>query len=221
MLKLPIIEIDSRKGVNQDPSVLSLIDAAMSAYGFLGIRDIAFDKTLRELVLQLAEVYFSQESVKKEKDISEQLYVVRGYSGPGADYLSKTQNEMEEKDLVEKFVIGPEKDSAFLETLSAAERELFGHNVWPDIPGFKETYLKYADHMESLASILASLFSRALKLRDDYFVNNISRSPNNIRINHYTYKETQEESSVHLGAHTDFGLFTILLADGRPGLEEW
>lgn len=218
MLKLPTVEIDSRKGTGQSPSVLSMINDAMAKYGFVGVRDIAFSEDLRREVLSFANTYFSKDRTEKLADASAQTHIVRGYSGPGSDYLSKTQNETG-KDLVEKFVIGPERDEVFLSTVPKTYRELYGHNVWPDIPGFKETYLKYENYLESLATILASLFDESLDLREEFLVNHISHSPNNIRLNHYTYIGAEEKNPIHLGAHTDFGLFTILLTDGKPGLE--
>lgn len=100
-------------------------------------------------------------------------------------------------------------------------------NLWPAedvLPGFKSEVGKYYGEVLGLARHLIRLFALALGLKEDYF-DDVTTHPGGItRLLYYPphaaisnpLKDSQsEDSSLGLGAHTDYEMFTILLT--RPG----
>ncbi|KAL3826559.1 hypothetical protein ACHAXA_003623 [Cyclostephanos tholiformis] len=123
-----------------------------------------------------------------------------------------------------------------------ARVEFFGRNLWPDetanpsIFGFRETLLRYQSELLRLSDKLLLALGRSLNHRDDdpmdrkdgggrsravaedYFVSR-SRNPMcTLRLLHYP-PGGHASKSPGCGAHTDYGLFTILLQDSAGGLQ--
>lgn len=73
-----------------------------------------------------------------------------------------------------------------------------------------------------LAGMLMSAFAQALGLPEDYFAGRTGRAPNVMRANRYLRQPGLPDPApgqLRMGAHTDYGACTILLADDMPGLE--
>jgi isopenicillin N synthase-like dioxygenase len=115
-----------------------------------------------------------------------------------------------------------------------ARVEFFGRNVWPDevinpsLSGFRDALLRYQSELLSLSDRLLLALGRSLDHRDetsivpeDYFVRR-SRNPMcTLRLLHYPPGGDGSTGSTSLGcgAHTDYGLFTILMQDSIGGLQ--
>ena len=99
---------------------------------------------------------------------------------------------------------------------------LHGPNLFPDLPGFRETVLDYLESLTSLGHRLMEAIALSLGLSRDDFHERYTGDPLILfRIFHYPAAEpgTGEESSWGVGEHTDYGLLTILRQDDNPGLE--
>jgi isopenicillin N synthase-like dioxygenase len=85
-------------------------------------------------------------------------------------------------------------------------------NVWPDIPGFRDTVLAYYEAVTAMGRALSEVFSEILGMERN-FINRHSgeRSPRTMRLLHYpANKAPADDRNVGISAHTDFECFTII-----------
>jgi isopenicillin N synthase-like dioxygenase len=106
----------------------------------------------------------------------------------------------------------------------AAERHrMFAENVWPEQPaGMREACMAYFGACNALAAELMRIFALALGMPEDFLVERTNRAPNVMRCNNYERRSNHaapEPGQVRMGAHSDYGACTILLADRVPGLQ--
>jgi isopenicillin N synthase-like dioxygenase len=103
----------------------------------------------------------------------------------------------------------------------AAGTPLHGRNLFPDIPGFRETVLDYISTMTRLGHALMQGFGLSLGLDASYFDERYTRDPLVLfRIFNYPASEpAAEEPEWGVGEHTDYGLLTILKQDDVGGLQ--
>ncbi|KAL7537535.1 hypothetical protein ACHAXR_007894 [Thalassiosira sp. AJA248-18] len=109
-----------------------------------------------------------------------------------------------------------------------ARIKFFGKNIWPDgIAGFRKTLMKYQAELIGLSDKLLLALGQSLNdnpnggeavVAEDYFINS-SRNPMcTLRLLHYP-PTNEADKSQGCGAHTDYGLFTILQQDSIGGLQ--
>jgi isopenicillin N synthase-like dioxygenase len=99
---------------------------------------------------------------------------------------------------------------------------LHGPNLFPAVPGFRETVLEYLDSLTELGHALMSGISMGLGLDEDYFRRRYIRDPLILfRIFNYPHASASQpgETAWGVGEHTDYGLLTILRQDGTGGLQ--
>uniref|UniRef100_A0A7S2I1J5 Fe2OG dioxygenase domain-containing protein n=1 Tax=Helicotheca tamesis TaxID=374047 RepID=A0A7S2I1J5_9STRA len=113
---------------------------------------------------------------------------------------------------------------------------IFGQNLWPaeekdGSVGFREKLLEYQNEMLQLADKLLVAFAISLNLDDSQFFVKQTRDPMcTLRLLHYPpmdppkkqdlqQQRKQNQSQLGCGAHTDYGLFTILNQDDIGGLQ--
>ena len=86
----------------------------------------------------------------------------------------------------------------------------------------RSVWLAYWEAVESLGETLLSILARALGLPDEWFQPFINEGPSVMRANNYQRRAGAPppvEGQQRMGAHTDYGSLTILLADEVPGLQ--
>jgi len=92
-------------------------------------------------------------------------------------------------------------------------------NKWPQYPaGFKGTTLRYFDSMTNLATQITRAIAVALGCPWNFFDSKINASLSVLRVLHYPPQKFNDEENLGAGAHTDYGLVTILAQD-RSGLQ--
>jgi isopenicillin N synthase-like dioxygenase len=93
-----------------------------------------------------------------------------------------------------------------------------GTNLWPDLPGFRDTMLRYFHAAQTLALALHHAVAADLGLPDDWFDRRFRRPDGTLRLFRYP-AGTAAEGDMAAGAHRDAGTLTLLLADGDAGLQ--
>lgn len=109
-----------------------------------------------------------------------------------------------------------ERDAAY-----PADLPLRGPNQWPeDLPGFRDTLLRYYTQVDTLAYRMLSLFEQGLGLEEGRLRRYFSDPMTMVRLLHYPPQQPTD-SGEHIGVrpHTDNGAFTILSQDETGGLE--
>jgi len=100
---------------------------------------------------------------------------------------------------------------------------LHGANLWPSearLPGFRQAQEEYMEAMIALGNRLLRIVALALGLSATAFEASFSRPMIFLRPLRYApVRSCPEEGLLGAGAHSDYGMLTILATDHIPGLE--
>lgn len=89
--------------------------------------------------------------------------------------------------------------------------KLLGPNVWPHIPGFRDTVYRYYQSVADLAQALCRAFEIHLRLAPGYFRQFMRKSTSQLRLLHYIENDAVPAvKDMNMGAHTDYECFTLL-----------
>ncbi|WP_121063495.1 isopenicillin N synthase family dioxygenase [Chachezhania antarctica] len=137
----------------------------------------------------------------------------RGWTGEGSENLDDSSDQVDRK---EAFNVG--LDLAADDPRVLAGEPFRGVNVWPDLPGFRETVLDYYDRALALGVDLHRAIALDLGLEEHYFTPHFSAPLSTLRM--LTYPPgTGAAGEIGAGAHTDYGSITLLMTDGEGGLQ--
>jgi len=100
-----------------------------------------------------------------------------------------------------------------------ADWRMTGPNIWPDIPGWKETVSTYYDAVFSLGLSLLDALALELDVDPKELTKHITNPTSQLRLLRYIENDMPATKDiVGIDAHSDFECFTILL-QGAPGLQ--
>lgn len=203
-----------------DSDAAAKFDGAARNVGFLQIADHGVPADVIENMLRVSGEFFSRPLIEKERFGPPSPDINRGYAAKGTEGLAYSVGMETPPDLFEAFNLGPsdvDSHSALAQTL------FFAENIWPsDQPDFRSVINDYFAHVRSLARRLTDLFAVALELPDGYFRTYTDYSTDTLRINHYQRGAAEGEplpGQFGMGAHTDYGIVTVLYTDLVPGLQ--
>lgn len=149
--------------------------------------------------------------------------VNRGYAASGTEALAYSIGEVTPPDLFEAFNMGPDVVDPADAFVAAERHRLFAPNVWPpDLPELRTALTAYFDEAHRVAVTLTDVFAVALGLPDRWFLPFVDRSTVTLRTINYERRGGEpapEAGQLRMGAHTDYGIVTVLWADGAPGLQ--
>ncbi|MEM7323264.1 MAG: 2-oxoglutarate and iron-dependent oxygenase domain-containing protein [Actinomycetota bacterium] len=200
--------------------VAAEVDEACATSGFLSITGHQVPRELMDGMLAVSQAFFDLPTEEKLRYRLEDVAANRGYAPFESEALSYSLGLESEPDLFEAFNVGREVVPDGVSDDVA--RTYFSTNVWPDEPAeLRGIYLRYWDACEELGHVLCDVFARALGLPAGYFEPYLDRTPSVMRANNYQRRSGHQPSNTQLrmGAHSDYGSLTILLADPVPGLQ--
>ena len=207
-------------------AVAEQFDLAGRTSGFFAVTGHGIDPALLHAMLAVTTAFFDLPVEDKLALFVEDRSANRGYAPEGTEALSYSLGEADlPPDLFEAFNVGRELTPVQeQDPYYAAHRDLyFARNVWPTVPsGFRDTWLAYWDAVEALAMEIMSAAALALDLPDDHFTRFVDRSISVMRANNYQRRAgaaPPADGQMRMGAHTDYGSITVLLADHVPGLQ--
>lgn len=227
MFEVPVLDVSryvAGGSAANDPVCAQLaadLDTACREVGFVQIIGHGIDTgALADLADALDELFALplSEKARYRRDPSAN----RGYSPPKSESLSMSLGiaTNQRKDYYEAFTVGTE--AAAFPGLDLPDAS-YAPNNWPDAaPGFRPRVEHYFAEAQALARILMTAFTDALRLPADYFDPMIDHSIEVLKMNNFALPEGDSEIAGELqgmGAHTDFGILTILWADQVPGLQ--
>jgi isopenicillin N synthase-like dioxygenase len=202
------------------------VDRICREIGFLQVVGHGVPPALVADMLEVTTAFFDLPLEEKCRYVPPRPEVDRGYAPVGTEALSYSLGEASPPDLFEAFNIGLDAwpaDPAQAAYFEAESHRMFAANIWPDRPaGMRPVWVAYYRAMAGLADRLMAVFASALGLPADFFAAKTDRSPDVMRANNYQRWPGSPDpvpGQFRMGAHTDYGSCTILLADDVPGLE--
>jgi isopenicillin N synthase-like dioxygenase len=220
MSTIPIIDIAPwfTGNIDDRTAVARHLDRACHEFGFLQIVGHGISDELRQSALDQMNTFFERTLQEKSAATpSDGSY--RGYSGRKSESFAYTVGDIRPADLVEAFVTGSEDPRG----MTTGRLHAHANNVWPDeMPDFKDITARYYQAARELSETMADIGSLSLGLEPDFFSSRLTDAVVTMRMNWYQRLENEpqlDEEQMALGAHTDYGILTILLADVRPGLQ--
>ncbi|HET9237869.1 MAG TPA: 2-oxoglutarate and iron-dependent oxygenase domain-containing protein [Oligoflexus sp.] len=206
---IPIVDLAQDK-----QKVAALVRRACCESGFFYIVNHGVDAALQERLEKLSHAFFQKdEAYKMRWRMALGGKAWRGYFPVGGELTSG------KPDLKEGLYLGTELPADHPKVKAAVP--LHGANLFPDLPGFKDSILSYMDAVTNLGHRLMEIMGLSLGLSADYFHKHYTQDPLILfRIFHYPPDpKPQSTESWGVGEHTDYGLLTILKQDDCGGLQ--
>ncbi|EOY24272.1 2-oxoglutarate and Fe(II)-dependent oxygenase superfamily protein isoform 3 [Theobroma cacao] len=201
-LQLPIVDLSSPDCI----STANAIRQACMDHGFFYLVNHEVEEELLKEVFEQSSKFFSL-PVEEKMKLAKKNH--RGYTAPYAEKLDTSLNT--KGDSKESFYIGPLADNL---------------NQWPleeDLPSWRSTMETYHKKVLCAGTRLISLIALALKLDEDFFekVGALNEPLAFSRMLHYPGDlDSSSEEIYGASAHSDYGMITLLVTDGVPGLQQ-
>lgn len=197
------------------------LDAAARTVGFVQVVGHGVPSTVTEAFAAALDAFFD---LPLEAKVAYRTppEVNRGYSPPKSESLSLSlglapANRMH--DFFEAFNVGVAVSD--FPGLDLPEAD-YPENLWPEVAGFREAVTTYFDQAARVARTLTDVFADALALPAGFFDAFTDHSVDVLRMNNYALEPGAVELDGELtgmGAHTDYGIVTVLWADQVAGLQ--
>jgi isopenicillin N synthase-like dioxygenase len=200
--------------------VAARLDAACRDSGFLLVNGHDIAPELCDAVLDAFGGFFDLPLEEKRRVVVADEAADRGYSELGKEALAYSRGDATPPDLFEAFNVGREDAVG---PYFDRHRAFFAPNVWPDRPrGLRDMWLEYDRHVSEVSDVLLRTMAIALALPEMWFVERCRHAIVTYRAIHYERAPSMaapEPGQMRMGAHTDYGILTLLLADDVPGLQ--
>ncbi|KAL2228953.1 UNVERIFIED_CONTAM: 2-oxoglutarate-Fe(II) type oxidoreductase hxnY [Sesamum indicum] len=206
-------------------SVLNCIDlsspdiqsSACLDSGFFYVTNHGIEKKFMDEVFSQSKKFFSLPMEEKMKLLRNEKN--RGYTPVFDEHLDPVTQI--HGDYKEGYYIGVEVS----EDDSDSQKPFYGLNKWPRadiLPTWRETMEKYHQEALEVARKVSRLIARALELNFDYFDHPemLGKPIATLRLLHYEDRASEPDKGIFgAGAHSDFGLITLLATDDIVGLQ--
>jgi isopenicillin N synthase-like dioxygenase len=181
--------------------------------GFFYITGHGISPELRARVFETSAAFFRGAASIREQVSFTGAGGNRGYIKLGQEALDAGKPA----DVKEAFNIGLELEPDDPELLARAPFR--AANLWPDMPGFRDTMLEYFNRVWRLGRDLHRGFALDLGLDEDFFEHMLDRPIATLRLLHYPPVEVPlSDGQLGAGEHTDYGNVTLLATDAVGGL---
>lgn len=231
---VPVVDIApclSRIGASSDPAARTRVAAelgmACREVGFVQVVGHGIAPTVLAGLAGAIDAYFAQPLAAKLRDRAPPQ-INRGYAPPRSESLSRSlgfESASPLDDYFEAFNVGTTAAEFPQLELPA---EVYADNRWPASDGgfdgarFQAAVMAYFSEAGRVARCLCRIFADALQVAPDTFAAVTDHSVDVLRLNHYALPEglaVHDETPTGMGAHTDYGIVTVLWADPVPGLQ--
>lgn len=179
-------------------------------YGFVIIKDqdMVSPETLSD-AYSIMEDFYAQPVEEKRKYVN-QGGGHRGYTPFGTENAKGNAVA----DLKEFWHVGQ---------LDAPTGDQSGHyqdNIWPDFPGFKDTFTNLYQGLEGMGLIMLEALASQIDAGEDYVYDMAKQGNSILRLLHYPpIGKDVTPNAVRAAAHEDINLITLLVAANGKGLQ--
>ncbi|CAN6923881.1 hypothetical protein Bca52824_087215 [Brassica carinata] len=196
-------------------SALLLKKACLDS-GFFYVINHGISKEVTDKAFEQSKKFFALPSEEKMKVLKNEKH--RGYT-PLYDQIPDPENQVQ-GDHKEGYYIGsevPRDDPQW-------DRPFYGLNTWPNpdvLPGWRETMEEYHQEALRVCKAIAKLLALSLDLDADYFDSPemLGKPISTLRLLHYEGISDPSKGIYGTGAHSDYGMITLLATDGVMGLQ--
>jgi len=227
MTSLPILDLARWTRDPADRRALAAdLDAAAREVGFFQLVGHGVPADLVARARAITDEYFALALDEKLPHRPPSAEINRGYAPRNSESLAYSLGDdaaPRPPDLFEAFNVGEEGWPADDPVYASRAHDIFAANIWPTRPsGFHQAVMAYFAAVKDLAWRFSGVVATALGLEESFFVDKVDHSTNLLRIISYATAASDAdplERQIGMGAHSDYGLFTILYADPVPGLQ--
>jgi isopenicillin N synthase-like dioxygenase len=204
-------------------AVVEEIDQECRRVGFLRVSGHGVAAELIERMLDVTTAFFDLPEDDKLRYVPRDKAVNRGYAAYGTEALAYSLGVDSKPDMFEAFNCGVDAVDESDPYVAAERHRFFAPNIWPEQPSdMRAVWVAYFVACQALASELSRMFAVALGMPEDFIFDKLNRAACVMRANNYerrSHHADPDPGQVRMGAHTDYGVCTILLADPVPGLQ--
>jgi len=205
-MKVPAIDFSSYDEDQRDSMVAigDKLDSALSEIGFMSISNLGISTELLDQVFAASRAFFKGDASVKAASAYASAAENFGYQGLCEEHLD------------------PDKPADLKETFTM--RNLLQHpvddNRWPS-PEFRDLMISFYQACLVGAYKVQRVMASTLDLDPNYFVQHHSGENVSLRLLYYPASGVDQIAPDQLGAgaHTDYGLLTLLFQDDVGGLE--
>lgn len=219
---VPVIDLGAaRLDTDARREAAAALDRACQTSGFFAVTGHGIDEDVIAAAVDRSREFFALPFDEKCEVAPAEPWGFRGYVGVDATALAATLGDATPPDLSESFNVARFEDSAPGEDRPIGERSMMAPNRWPQQPAELRPALEalFAE-MEQVAFDLAGLAAEALDLPSEWFASSLVDGTSLLLVNHYPAVESPPlPGQLRRGAHTDYGILTVLYAEDEPGLQ--
>jgi isopenicillin N synthase-like dioxygenase len=221
---VPVIDIAGWGSGDPDAgaAVVAAVAEACETYGFFQITGHGLERDLIDAMLAANDELFAL-PLDEKLALTSPPEINRGYSGLGAESLAYSLGVDAPPDLFEAFNVARDVVDEDDPAVAAVRHSFLAPNVWPDeLPAIRAVLNAYHDAVAALALTITRIFATALDMPEDFFVERCHHPTEVLRLIRYERQPGSPdpvEGQQRIGAHTDYGIVTVLYADPVPGLE--
>jgi isopenicillin N synthase-like dioxygenase len=222
---VPVVDLAPWLGgdAHQRAAVARALDDACRTIGFMQVVGHGIPEAISAALRSETELFFQRPLADKLSCSPGRPGLNRGYAAMGSEALAYSIGvEPSRPDLLEAFNVGPDlvPDDAWHRE---APYDFFAPNIWPsEMPALRRAVTRYFAEAERVGLLLTEVFALALGLGEGWFRPHVERSTLTLRMINYERRPGDPEpeaGQMRMGAHTDYGVVTVLLADPVPGLQ--
>jgi isopenicillin N synthase-like dioxygenase len=223
VLDIPTIDLTLfRDGTaEQRAAVAAQVDEAARTVGFMQVVGHAVPAEIEAGLLTAMDGFFGLPMWQKKALRPASLELNRGYTPPKSERLSLSLGVPSvASDLFEAFNVG--KSGEDFPGLGLDDVQ-YAPNLWPLRPAsFEPAVQAWFAQAARVAREITTVMAVALGLPENYFAGYQDHSLDVLRMNNYRAPAASAElepGQVGMGAHTDYGIVTVLWADRIKGLQ--
>jgi len=208
--RIPVVDIASLVNGSDATTAAKDIRWAFANAGFMYVKNHGVSNDLIERAYTASKLFFDlPDDVKKLLHIENSGTALRGYIPLFGENTDPTKTS----DLKECFDLGPETPGR--------NTPFFGSNQWPALlPSLEAEMMAYHDAMVRLARTILRGVAISLDLPETFFEAKMRDPISVLRLIHYPPQSGRvAEEMIGIGAHTDYGVMTILSQDQIGGLQ--
>ena len=216
MQTVPVVDLaPARAGGAAADAVAALVGSACDEVGFFQVTGHDVPPELLTELFTVTRQFFALPPDAKASVAQPAPDQVRGWSGVGSEGITYSLDEESPADLKEKFDIGP----VDAHRRSGTDGPHLAPNLWPDrLPGLRAPWEAAHAQLSRVTAELMDCAARALGLPPGFFVPLFDGAVSMLRALYYPDQpEPPLPGQMRAGVHSDYGAFTLVTAEARPG----